>query len=480
MWKENVVAKSSTAALVLVLILVLTSVSLAASAEQPAEGETARYVVVFDEDNVPGNASRTISNAGGTLVSILDSVGVAMAKSDQSDFAARLESASGVYLVGEEQYFTVPDVQFVSLDEQKQRPANTRRPSNRYSPSDTNTVWGDYEAVQWNIRRVQSEAAWDITTGSHNTVVAVIDTGIATNHPDLEDNVVYTACYSTQETCSEYPDLHWHGTHVAGTVAANFNGGVVGVGPDLGLASYNVFELMEIDGELAVLASSFAIWEAMIDAAEQDFDVINMSLGAFFEMSAGRDAAATWAAWTRVSEAVAREGVTIVASAGNANLDLNGQIKTIPSDVPSIVGVGATGIRPEPEYPHPDAFDVRAFYSNFGASVDIVAPGGDCGLDASCDPAELPDNWFEFLVLSAFVDASPECAASESCPVDYTFAAGTSMAAPHVSGVAGLVLDDRPDLRPQQVQSLLTRSAESLGDRQQFGHGMVSASDALE
>lgn len=172
---------------------------------------------------------------------------------------------------------------------------------------------------------------------------------------------------------------------------------------------------------------------------------------------------------------VVQQGTYVVASAGNSNLNLNGPWLNVPGGVPGITAVGATGIRPDAVFPQPGAFDVRAFYSNYGAAVEVVAPGGDCGLPDSCDPATRPANWFEFLVLSAFVAPNPACAATQSCPVGWAFAGGTSQAAPHVSGVAGLVRDQNPTLSPNQVKAILMQTAERLGDRQQFGHGMVDA-----
>jgi lantibiotic leader peptide-processing serine protease len=292
---------------------------------------------------------------------------------------------------------------------------------------------------------------------------------------------VFNACIvstgdHTTGACTPYPSLSFHGTHVAGTVAANFGGGVVGVGPDLGLANYNVFELFEVEpGVFAVQAAFDSVWGAMIDAADQGFDVINMSLGAIGDFRGPDGSAPFYTAQQRVANYVQQQGTYIVASAGNANLNLNGPLFNLPGGVPGITNVGATGIRPDPVYPQPDAFDVRAFYSNFGAAVTLVAPGGDCGLPDSCDPATRPANWFEYLVLSAFVAPDATCAATQSCPVSWAWAGGTSMAAPHVSGVAGLVRDQNPNLSPNQMEAILKQTAENLGDRQQFGHGMVDA-----
>lgn len=150
----------------------------------------------------------------------------------------------------------------------------------------------------------------------------------------------------------------------------------------------------------------------------------------------------------------------------------------LPGGAPGITNVGATGIRPDPQFPQPDAFDMLTYYSNYGAAITLAAPGGDCGLPESCDPATRPSNFLGYTILSASVAPNATCAATESCEVGYAFAIGTSMAAPHVSGVAGLVRDQNPNKSPYQVEAILKQTAESLGNRQLFGHGMVNAYQA--
>lgn len=211
----------------------------------------------------------------------------------------------------------------------------------------------------------------------------------------------------------------------------------------------------------------------MIDAADQGFDVINMSLGAIGSFPGG--SAPFFTATQRVANYVRQQGTFIVASAGNSNLDLNGPLFNLPGGVPGIANIGATGIRPDPVYPQAGAFDVRAYYSNYGAAVTVVAPGGDCGLPDSCDPATRPANFLNYTILSAFVAPNPVCAATQSCPVSWAYAIGTSMAAPHVAGVAGLMRDVNPNLSPNQIEAILKQTADRIGDRQQFGHGLVDA-----
>lgn len=448
----------------LMILLVLFALVVAPSGSTAlAQGESVRWVINYNRAAIPGNAAERIEAAGGQLVRTLPQVGVAIAVSNNPNFAGSMKRVAGVHSVGEVGVISVPEALVLPVDISPQT-----------VPDPPAAFWD----LLWGIARVNAPAAWEAgITGSHNTVVAVIDTGIASNHPDVGPNLVFNACFistgdHTTGACTPYPSLSFHGTHVAGTAAANFGGGVVGVGPNLGLANYNVFELFPDD---TVRAFFDSVWTAMIDAAEQDFEVINMSLGALGSFRGPDGAAATFVANQRVANFVSRQGTYIVASAGNANLDLNGPVFNVPGGVPGITNVGATGIRPDPVFPQPGAFDVRAFYSNFGAAVPIVAPGGDCGLPDSCDPETRPANWFEFLVLSSFVDPNPACAATQSCPVGWAFAAGTSMAAPHVAGSAGLVRDNNPRLSPNQVEAILKQTAESLGDRQQFGHGMVNA-----
>jgi subtilisin family serine protease len=153
----------------------------------------------------------------------------------------------------------------------------------------------------------------------------------------------------------------------------------------------------------------------------------------------------------------------------------------VTSDGPSIINVGATGIQPIARYIPGTSYDIRPFYSNYGAAVTVSGPGGDCGEVDSCSgDAGTGYPWFESLVLSTIVGADPVCAATASCPTGYGWKGGTSMATPHVAAVAGLIIDENPDMSPQQVRALIKRSAENIGSRQEFGHGMVDARSAID
>lgn len=445
-----------------------------------------RYVVVFSGTAVPGDAADIIRTAGGELVTALPQVGVVIAMSSDPRFQTSLRRHPAVLAVGPERSRGLPELAGFQVEGFE---AEGLMPEQPLPPTSDNLF-----SAQWNITRVHADAAWNAAgvTGSSAIVVAVIDNGVASNHRDLMPNLIYSACFAANTACSPYPQIPFsnngsHGTMVAGIVAATFgnptsvrlpNGmvvplSVVGVGPNLALASYNVYELSS-DGGFEALDGS--VWAAMLDVAERGFRVINLSLGDYVIFP--EKEAATWTAWNRVASEVVRRGVTIVASAGNESIDLNGPVAHIPSDLPLVISVGATGIRPLGAFPPPppiQAFDILAPYSNFGAAVDLVAPGGDCVPVSPTNPACQA----AFGIVSTGANISDACFPTANCPTGFVRGIGTSLAAPHVAGVAGLILSRNPWLQPHQVRAILRRTAGRLGDRQQFGHGMVDALEAV-
>ena len=108
---------------------------------------------------------------------------------------------------------------------------------------------------------------------------------------------------------------------------------------------------------------------------------------------------------------------TVVDAAGNDGLDLSGAITATPGEVEGHITVGATGIRPAPRFQPGVSTDVRAYFSNYGAPIDVAAPGGDCGVDGGCPTATRPPNWAEYLVLSTVVAPNANCARTRTCAV---------------------------------------------------------------
>lgn len=451
--------------------LFAAAVSVAALSTS-AMASDGRYIILMKNDGVSNALAADVEAAGGTLVGTLPQVGIAIATSSDADFAANASALRGVKQVGVEATHSVPN----TFSAGSQAPE-----ANGVTLLDAGLLWG--------IDRVHAPDAWDKGYTGFGTTVAIIDTGVAWNHPDLAANVTAARCFTSAGTdggdftiggCNPYPEYSDHGTHVAGTTAAAFGGGVVGVAPEAQIASYNTFEPIPGCG-ICTLSSSR--WQAMIDAADSGFQIISMSLGSVRQYGGqGTNELATFvAAEKRVANYVARQGAVIVAAAGNSALDLNGTIVHLPGDIPQIINVGATGIQQVPRYPFPAAYDIRAFYSNSGAALTLAGPGGDCGELFGCSGNPGTGyGWFEYLILSSSVNANPACAATFNCLVGFGWKAGTSMATPHVSGVAALVRASKPGMNPNQVRARLKQTAEHIGSRQEFGHGMVRADWATE
>jgi lantibiotic leader peptide-processing serine protease len=434
-----------------------------------ADAKDTRYVVVFENEQVPENAAQLIEAAGGRLVKTLPEIGVGIAVSSSPDFVSSVSTIRGIVSVSVERSLRVQGT-------------GTSETVDCSPDSENDSCFG----AQWNIRRVNADKAWKrVTTGSHQTVVAVIDTGIATNHPDLKDNVLYEFCCPSSKDecfspssriCNPYPEDPYdgyHGTQVASIIAASFGGGgLIGVGPNLGLANYNVWNAAEQN------ADDSSVWKAMLDAAKRDFKVINISLGGYY---CPNDDQGTIKAWISVVRKVMQKSLIVATSPDYvSDITCTDDLDAIfiPSDLPGVISVGATGIRPLPVYPQPRAFDVRALYS-YGRSIDLVAPGGDLGPDYNDE---------NYLILTADVWPDPVCARKKhcgaescpSCPIWYSRNWGNSLSAPHVSAVAGLIFDVNPNLSPSDVTAILKDTADDLGDPLKFGSGMVNAYRALQ
>jgi serine protease len=278
---------------------------------------------------------------------------------------------------------------------------------------------------QWNLRSINIESAWDETKGSGVTV-AVIDTGISPV-PDLK-STKFVKGYDFVNDRIEAFDDSGHGTHVAGTIAqsTNNNYGVAGVAYEASLMPLKV-----LGGSGGGTVADIA--EAIRFAADNGADVINMSLGGPGESQLMEEA---------INYAY-NKGVFIVAAAGNA--DENSA--SYPARYPHVVGVAAL-----------DSTGAKAPYSNFGAGVDISAPGGS-------EAGKILQNTID-----------PET--GEGIFVGYQ---GTSMAAPHVAGVAALVKAAGVK-EPQEVLSVLKQSARVIKEDplNHFGAGHLDAAAAVK
>lgn len=306
--------------------------------------------------------------------------------------------------------------------------ANANNRSGEISPSFKGPN-DPFYSKQWNLRSINMERAWEESKGSGVTV-AVIDTGIS-QVPDLADTK-FVPGYDFVNDKVEANDDNGHGTHVAGTIAqsTNNNYGVAGIAYEASLMPLKVLSAGG-GGTISDIA------EAIKFAADNGADVINMSLGGPGESQLLQEAI----------DYAHQKGVVIVAAAGNSGDNAAGY----PARYPNVIGVAAL-----------DATGNKAFYSNFGAGVDISAPGGDT------QENEIGG------ILQNTID--PQTGA----PI---FAAyqGTSMASPHVAGVAALVkaigVQD-----PNEITNVLLQSARVVQEDplNHFGAGQLDAASAVQ
>lgn len=326
---------------------------------------------------------------------------------------------------------------------------------------------------QWHYQAINLPLAWDITTGNAEVIVAVVDTGIRPDHPDLDDKVIAGFDFIANEQRAADGDARdddptdpgdgafggsssFHGTHVAGTVAAETSAsatpgsGVAGVSWE---AKIMPLRVLGVGG-----GTSFDVIEAMRWAAGLDnvsgtlpdrpADVINLSLGGGGFLQSEQQA---------IHE-IRNEGIIIVASAGNEA----SATPSYPAAYEGVVSVSATTIENNP-----------AAYSNFGSTIDVAAPGGSNVTDSNGDG--IGDG-----VISTIADDSDPA----NLRFGYATLQGTSMAAPHVAGVIALMKAVHPGLTPTQFDNALASGAiaDDLGapgrdDR--YGWGLINAQKAV-
>jgi serine protease len=311
---------------------------------------------------------------------------------------------------------------------------------------------------QWNLKLIGAERTWAIQKGKPEVVVAVLDTGIAYEDfgpyrkaPDF-GGTVFVPGYDFVNDDAHANDDEYHGTHVASTVAEATNNslGVAGFAFGCALMPVKVLDANG-DGTFFDVSQGIDFAANFQQGGKNPVKVINMSLG-----GDGPSQAVSRA----VDNAFAR-GIVIVASAGNDN---EGKI-AFPASLANVIAVGAV-----------DGRKSRAPYSNFGKELSVVAPGGDCDRDDDHDGA--PDCVFQQMPDPDGLDVGRHdlfC----YCGLD-----GTSMAAPHVSGLAALLIS-QGITDPKAVRAAIEQNAEPLGGaaaggrNDNFGHGLIRPEPAL-
>ena len=335
----------------------------------------------------------------------------------------------------------------------------------------------DLYPLQWDKQVLDVPEAQDVTRGE-GTRVAIIDSGVAAGHPDLQHavNLDLSRNFTGDGYGAGVPAGGDHGTHVAGTVAANDanQAGVVGTAPATDIVDCRVFSREP--------GASFGdILAAVAYAAAVGCDVANLSLGAYPIPREGLGGF-YGKSLNRVMTYANAQGTLLVISAGNdaADLQHDGNFISLPNEGAQAVSVAATGpIGFGWDAPDEAPADSPAFYTNYGTNaITLGAPGGDADLSA----IDTGVNWFYDLVLSTI--ATPEFSPSgeyEGATYGYGWKAGTSMAAPNVSGAAALVKSQHPDYTPDKLEAALKRAASvpEEYDKEYYGAGFLNIVDAL-
>ncbi len=328
-------------------------------------------------------------------------------------------------------------------------------------PNDPNYV------LQWHYKAMNLEAAWDITDGTANPItVSVVDTG-KTDHPDLQGTFVGGYDFITDPTeagdgdgrDADATDLGgdsgYHGSHVAGTIAAQTNNGSGVAGVNWGAKVVPV-RVLGVNGSgtnddiLPGIQWAAGIHVDGVPDNPNPAKVINLSLGGKRVCSQTEQ---------QLYDSIKAKGVIVVVAAGNSDDDAS---QYSPASCNNVITVGATG-----------PTNTRAPYSNYGAPVDVMAPGGDTQQTFSLGGKTYPAG-----VLSTLLDQN-------GAPV-FGFYQGTSMASPHVAGLVSLMLSKDPGLsfdtvmtRLKAASSPLSATACNRPSGNDCGAGLVNAARAL-
>ena len=358
-----------------------------------------RVIVVFDPSSSPGERRNIVLQSGCSIVRGLSIVpAVVVYLPEQASEKAR-EAILGHYSV-----VRIDDDVIVNAFP---KPQNRGRPK---PPKDKEPQ--PAETLPWGVDRIDADLAWVDSTGSA-VKVAILDTGIDIGHPDLSVNI--DGGTNIINPRKSYKDDNGHGTHVAGIVAAVDNEiGVIGVAKEAKLYGVKVLD-RKGRGWLSDVVAGLE-W-----CVDNHMQVVNMSLGTPYDIETFADAV----------YAVYQAGIVQVAAAGNESSYVN-----YPAAYLETIAVSAT-----------DNQDNVTSWSNYGAEIDLAAPG---------------------------VEINSTYKGSEYAVLD-----GTSMAAPHVTGTVALVLENQPTYTPDEVSEVLRNTADDLDiTPAKQGAGLVDAEEA--
>jgi len=493
---------------VAIILGIIVSIAFAMPAAAAPKEDRTVFTIVFKSESTPKGANKLITDLGGEIVYEVPEIGLVQVKAPAS-FGKKAIANASISAVNPSLIYEMPSVKSIasgasSLDVSSPDKEDVIPQSARY-----------FDEYQWDIKRLTNNGATFAThSGNHDVVVGIIDSGIDLNHPDVLKNLldgsknfvpeggVYGVDESEAGILSDVQDRNGHGTHVAGSIAGN--GSMLGVAPNVGIKAYRVF---------GAEGGAYSAWimAAIIQAANDHVDVINMSLGGIYSKGGvylvdqetgertrlGSDIA-EYIAYKRAVTYAEKNGTLIVTAAGNDATDASskknvtelanelygelgyefqGASVYAPASLPNVVTVSATGPQ-----------DELAVYSNYGAGyVDVAAPGGNYDLELEYlargkhDDYILDGLYAEEYAFSS-VPVVEYTTNSDGLVTGYTYVrpgyswyVGTSMAAPKVAAMAALIYDEYDGITPQKAKVMLRKHAEDIGKRgtdKQFGHGL--------
>ena len=326
----------------------------------------------------------------------------------------------------------------------------------------TSGSWSQDYRDMWGLVKIGAEDAWDITTGDSSVVVAVIDTGIDYDHPDLAANMWTNPGEVPDNDIDDdgngYVDDYYgwdffnndndplddfgHGTHCAGTVAAVGNNGLGVIG-----VAWNC-KVMAVKFLSTEGGSSSGAAQALVYAADNGAQILSNSWGGSGHPSITREAI----------EYAHESGCVIIAAAGNDSEDVSDYS---PAGENRVIAVAST-----------DHNDIRSDFSNYGEKIDVAAPGGDS------ETSHIGRNILSLRADDLDLYGDGLCIVGE----DYYRCRGTSMACPHVAGLAALILSHSPSFSNEQVRQALHRGRYQSWDERwdtYLGFGRIDACESL-
>jgi len=418
-----------------------------------------RYIVAYN-GKAPRKLSSAVESAGGVVDATYEKYGFAIVSGIDAVGAEEIAGLSGVISAEAEPMFKLPEPII-----------GGHQLADGAVSSNANPAAAGFFPIQWHLGAINVADAWAAgRTGSSAVTLAILDTGIDPDHVDLVGRVDMSRAAVFNHFDDPFiefffpgapmiSDIHFHGTHVASTASSNAFAAA-------GVTSETMIMPVKVCNVNGSCPGSF-VFEGIAYAIENGADVINLSLGGGFDKA---DNPGLVAVINRMFNSAKRAGVTIVVSAGNSSADLDhiGSIFATYCDATHVICVSATGPSSAGNalFGPWSGVDDPAFFTNFGRSaISVAAPGGNSA----------------GFVLAACSSKSLQISGCQAGTSFVVWVSGTSQAAPQVTGLAGLLVEDY-GRNPGRIKSAIQKGADDLGPRGTdpfYGKGRINVAATL-